>query len=107
MFDILAQIDLFELPFGKTSFKTLLDTGIEFPLIKRRLAFYIDYFKHMSVGGSLSLTFVGSHNLHAQVNLGPIITTVSFTKPWKYEPWATDQTKKTELGEGQLLPDPQ
>lgn len=112
MFDIMARIDLFELPFGKSPFKTILDTGIDFPPIKRRLGFFIDYTKYMALGGSVSLDFISTHNFDAHINIGPINVTVTFDKPWKYESWsnlpaAQQGTAVTELGEGQLLPDPQ
>lgn len=110
MLNVSAFLDLFTLPVPGPDYKTLLDTGFNIPPIKRRVGFYVDYTKHLVLGGSASLEFRSSHNFDAQVCAGPLTLTLTFSKPWEYEAWFKPTAAGTAQGAdptAQALPDPQ
>lgn len=81
MFDFMARVDLFELPFGKFPYHNIFGKTFKLPG-KRALKIYVDYTKHMAVGLTSALNFKGSYNFLLGLNVLPFAALISIEKDW-------------------------
>lgn len=84
MFDLRLQVDLGSLPL-LPEYKALLSGGFKIPAIDRRVSFYLDLTRYLSLGGTTSINFVSTHNFDLGLALGPIGISVIVAKPFNVE----------------------